>query len=154
MVFLFVLAILFFKMLCLWGKWGLAKVMKGFINTMKWNFFIWFGIELMLMGFINVNLHIFYLPVFNNYKDICSYILAILILIYLLYIYVMSFILLIMYQKWIWKKPDHKSMESWNTLFEDMNVNSFGSTMFIFYFLTHWILFALIIAHFTMAPWF
>jgi len=119
---------------------------------MKWNFFIWFGIELMLMGFINVNLHIFYNWVFNNYKDICSYIFAILILIFLLLIYALSFFLLIAYEKRIRKRPDDDSMESWNTLFEDMNVKSFGSTMYSFYFLTHWILFGLIIAHFTVAP--
>jgi len=95
MIFLNVFAVLFLWILCLKGKRGLAKFVKGFAKSMKWNFYIWFGIELMLMGFINVNLHIFYHWVFNNYKDICSYILALLILIYLAIIYALSFFLLI-----------------------------------------------------------
>lgn len=152
MAFWFVLFLVILRLFCLKGKRGCAWIMQKFINSMKWNFFIRFGIELMLMGFINVNIHLFYLTSFNNYKDYCSYILAILIGIYLLFIYVMSFILLIVYQKRIRKRPDDKSMESWSTLFEDMNVKSFGSTMYVFYFLTHWIIFGIIIAHFKMAP--
>jgi len=97
MTFFFVLALLILRLFCLKGKRGFAWLLKKFSKTMKWNFFIRFGIELMLMGFINVNLHIFYLATFNNYKDITSYILALLIALYLGIIYVMSFILLMAY---------------------------------------------------------